>query len=511
MADVFISYKKEDRAWAAKLDAALRAAGYTAWWDTSLVAGDTWNETIRTELRTAKCVVVLWSKASWASRWVQAEAHAGFERDVLVAARLDAVTLEAPFNIVQTVDARTSDGMAAILAGVARKIGPGAGGEPAEPQPVAPTRIVTPAASVGGVKIPRMALEIGPGAGQPHPPGAAEGRAQDPGLGHAAQAKSLDDGARRGLPKWLVPAGVAGLALFALLAWWPWNRSAPEKEQATATVEAPAEPAADSATPAALALTPGQTFRDCADCPEMVAIPAGSFVMGSPSGEVGRQTDEGPQRTVSIKAFAAGKFEVTFDEWAACVAGGGCRSNANPEDEGWGRGRRPVINVSWNDAQEYVQWLSSKTGQNYRLLAEAEWEYATRGKTSGTANEPEFSWGPSITPEQAQYYWPISYNGGPDRTNSPKRTVTVGSFQANPFGLYDVHGNVSEWVQDCFVNTYSGSPVDGAAVAIGDCYSRVLRGGYFHSIPYDVRSASRNQWEPAHRITSNGFRLARTL
>jgi formylglycine-generating enzyme required for sulfatase activity len=239
-------------------------------------------------------------------------------------------------------------------------------------------------------------------------------------------------------------------------------------------------------------------------------------VMGKPKNEEawsGYDGREEPQRTVSIRAFAAGKFEVTFDEWAACVAGGGCRSNANPGDQGWGRGRRPVINVSWNDAQEYVQWLSSKTGQRYRLLTEAEWEYATRGKTSGTANEPAFWWGLGIRPEQAQYLWLASYNGSPTRSNNPDRTVAVGTFSANPFGLYDVHGNVWEWVQDCYVETYTGAPTDGSAVKPGtECTSsRVLRGGSWINFPQGLRSAYRDRVAPTDRGYDVGFRLARAL
>jgi formylglycine-generating enzyme required for sulfatase activity len=163
-----------------------------------------------------------------------------------------------------------------------------------------------------------------------------------------------------------------------------------ESRRLAAEEERKRKEAAEAAMP-----KPGETFRDCPDCPEMVVVPAGSFMMGSPASEANRQGDEGPQRTVKIgKPFAVGKFEVTFDEWDACVADGGCTQK--PGDEGWGRGRRPVIYVSWYDAQEYTGWLSRKTGKSYRLLTEAEWEYAARAGTS-----TPFSTGATITPDQA--------------------------------------------------------------------------------------------------------------
>jgi formylglycine-generating enzyme required for sulfatase activity len=192
------------------------------------------------------------------------------------------------------------------------------------------------------------------------------------------------------------------------------------------------------------ATKPGRVFRDCADCPEMVVVPAGSFTMGSPPGEEGRSETEGPQRKVTIaRPFAVGKFEVTFTEWDACVAAGGCKHN--PNDQGWGRGGRPVIDVSWNDiTREYLPWLSRKTGKTYRLLTEAEWEYAARAGTT-----TPFWWGSSISTSQANYHGPTTYGGGP-KGEYRQKTVPVDSFAANLWGLYNVHGNVWEWVEDCW-------------------------------------------------------------
>ena len=192
------------------------------------------------------------------------------------------------------------------------------------------------------------------------------------------------------------------------------------------------------------ALRAKDVFKECENCPEMVIIPAGSFTMGSPQSEKERQVFEGPQHQVTIgNAIAVGRFEVSFREWDVCAVEGGCGGHI-PEDEGWGRGRRPVVNVSWNDAQAYAAWLSSKTGKTYRLLTEAEWEYAARGGTP-----TPFWWGSSISASQANYDGNSTYGGG-RKGKYRGKTVPVGSFASNPFGLYDVHGNVAEWDrEDC--------------------------------------------------------------
>lgn len=255
----------------------------------------------------------------------------------------------------------------------------------------------------------------------------------------------------------------------------------------------------------AASLADSQEFDDCSGqgwCPRMVVIPAGEFTIGSPANEPGRHGDEGPQTSVSVARFAAGKYEVTFAEWDACAADGGCRSNPRPSDSGWGRGRRPVMNVSWNDAQEYVAWLSRRTGQAYRLLTEAEWEYAARAGT-----RTRFWWGRNTNPRQAQYNW--TYNGAPD-FSAPGQTAEVGAFAANAFGLHDVHGNISEWVSDCYRNTYAEAPRD--AVAPRSCYAHVLRGGSWNDIVPELRSAERNFPPYGERgFWMWGFRVARTL
>ena len=246
----------------------------------------------------------------------------------------------------------------------------------------------------------------------------------------------------------------------------------------------PREPAAASA---------GRTFRDCAVCPEMVVIPSGSFRMGSNDGA----DDEKPVHSVSVSGYALGLTEVTFAEWDACVADGGC-SGFRPNDENMGRGSRPVIKVSWYDAQSYVSWLNRKIGAPaYRLPSEAEWEYAARAGSSA-----KFSFGDSEK-SLGDHAWFSENSGG--------TTHPVGGKTANVFGLHDMHGNVYEWVQDCLNSSYSNAPTDGSAWLSGDCDKAVLRGGSWFDYPGYLRSASRFRYQRDVRSYLSGFRVARTL
>lgn len=244
----------------------------------------------------------------------------------------------------------------------------------------------------------------------------------------------------------------------------------------------------------------GQTFTDCrSGCPEMVVVPAGSFMMGSPPSEVGRSDDEGPVRRVTIpRVFAVGRFEVTYDEWDACIRDGGCEPAGGlvANDQGWGRGRRPVVEVNQGSAEAFLEWLSAKTGKAYRLLTEAEWEYSARAGT-----QTAYSTGDTITTDQANFN--SAWEGN---------TREVGSYRPNGFGLYDMHGNVDEWVADCWSeqsNDYQGRPTDGSAFTT--CYSPVLRGGGWNSYDAGVRSANRHPMVPGYSHDSSGFRVARML
>jgi formylglycine-generating enzyme required for sulfatase activity len=245
-------------------------------------------------------------------------------------------------------------------------------------------------------------------------------------------------------------------------------------------------------------LQPGQniSFRECSRCPEMVVVPKGEFIMGSPATEKERSNAEAPQHKVAFASnFAVAKFEATFDEWKVCVDARACE---NVSDHHWGRDNRPVINVSWDDAQQYVKWLSGRTGRPYRLLSEAEWEYAARAGTT-TA----YSWGDAVGEGNA------NCDGCGSKWDG-KQTAPVGSFEPNAFGLHDMHGNVYEWVQDCGTENYNGAPSDGSA-RTGPCRSRVLRGGSWSYDPRDLRSANRRSSSASDQSSSRGFRVARTL
>jgi formylglycine-generating enzyme required for sulfatase activity len=295
----------------------------------------------------------------------------------------------------------------------------------------------------------------------------------------------------------------------------------------------------------------GDTFKDCPDCPEMVVIPAGTFMMGSPENERGRSTVEGPQRTITIKQFAVGKFDITLAQWKRFVDATnypivtGCAFSgfkdtalkdwdANPNASWQHLGfpqddNHPVVCISWNDAQNYIKWLNKKTGKTYRLLTEAEWEYAARAGTS-----TPYPWDSVASHEYANYGADSGWIGIAIGRDKWKYTSPVGSFPPNAFGLYDMQGNVLQYVEDCFSPTLSELPSDGSAykadVVISNvtgrfsfmngkrtCESRIVRGGDWGDPPRMIRSAYRN-WAPGpgftienYRSGGVGFRVAREL
>jgi formylglycine-generating enzyme required for sulfatase activity len=259
-----------------------------------------------------------------------------------------------------------------------------------------------------------------------------------------------------------------------------------------------------------IALRPMDQFKECERCPEMVVVPAGQFVMGAAEDETGSTRDERPQHTVSFaQPFGVGRFPVTLAEWDACVAARGC--SYRPSDRGWGRGTQPVIDILWNDATEYVDWLSRTTGKTYRLLSESEREYVARAGTT-TA----YWWGDSFEPTQANsaasdrilFSTSISYSPQPIVKG---RTAPAQSFAPNPWGLYQVHGNVYDWVEDCWHANYDGAPADGSAWMIANCDAHVLRGGAFSRNMQTARSAARLWFGSANRIIYMSVRVARTL
>jgi formylglycine-generating enzyme required for sulfatase activity len=331
-----------------------------------------------------------------------------------------------------------------------------------------------------------------------------------------------------GLPKWLMPAGGAGLALAALLLWSPWNRNSSTVAEAppmvaVAPAGSPETPAAEPTAPVAPAsfvdarTTPASTrapvvrnpaslpdfalFRECEGCPELVVIPGGSFQMGSPAGEAGRFENEdsqsdagGSQVRVQVPRFAISRFETTWDEWAACVSAGVCRQQ---EDSGYGRGRRPAINVDWRtDTRAFIRFANSRAS-GYRLPSEAEWEYAARAGTS-----TRWSFGDAES-QLGAYAW---FSG-----NAGSKTQPVGGKAANPWGLFDMHGNVWEWVEDCYNQSLANTPANGAANTTEGCSYRVNRGGGWYGNAQDLRSADRIRYAPTSRDGGLGFRVARTL
>jgi formylglycine-generating enzyme required for sulfatase activity len=242
-------------------------------------------------------------------------------------------------------------------------------------------------------------------------------------------------------------------------------------------------------------------FRECAqDCPKMIVIPPGRFMMGSPASETDRLAREGPQHEVTIaRPFAVSRFEVTWDEWEVCVKYGDC---PHISDSTWGRRTRPVINVTWEQAKQYVAWFAGMTGQPYRLLTEAEWEYAARAGT-----DTAYPWGNEIGNGNA------NCSGCGSHWADEKKTAPVGSFPPNAFGLHDMIGNVWEWVEDCYQDSYNGAPADGLALTTRDCVNHVVRGGSWSvwQVPQSARSASRDNYAKDQQRSMVGFRVARTL
>ena len=266
----------------------------------------------------------------------------------------------------------------------------------------------------------------------------------------------------------------------------------------------------------------GKSFRDCDTCPEMVVVPAGTYLMGKDGGN----NRERPAHRVTIgSALAIGKYEATFDEWEVCIEERGCKAmimgpaplgkrevsfaeweacrtddlcQILPDDHNWGRGRRPVININFSDAEDFVRWLSRKTGHAYRLPTEAEWEYAARGGTSTV-----YSWGDEVGTDNANC-----------RTCAPTishQTFPVGSYKPNPFGLFEVHGNVWEWVQDCWHPSHKGAPANGSARLSGDCKYRTTRSGSWYYVSTNVRSTYRARFDPRAFSYGIGMRVLREL
>lgn len=267
----------------------------------------------------------------------------------------------------------------------------------------------------------------------------------------------------------------------------------------------------------------GTAFQDCASCPEMVVVPAGSFVMGSPESEPLRDKDEGQHQVTFADPFALSKYPVTWDQWEACVRDGMCDGRGvetslrtgldgkpikNYVDHG--RGNRPLVGASWYDAQAFVGWLNKKTGADaYRMVTEAEFEYAARAGTT-TA----YPWGATPDHDFANFGKAEGLGGeAAGRDAWLNDTSPVGSFPPNAFGLYDMHGNIYQWVEDCYEANPAALPTNGSAVKSGNCAVRVMRSTSFMSNPHTLRSANRAGQYPPNLRGRNylGFRVAKSL
>ncbi|WP_321383045.1 SUMF1/EgtB/PvdO family nonheme iron enzyme [Rhizobium sp.] len=287
--------------------------------------------------------------------------------------------------------------------------------------------------------------------------------------------------------------------------------------------------------PQRLALGPGTIIKDCPECPSMIVVPSGTFEMGSDPSEAGRSSDEGPRIEVSIKSVAVGRFEITFDEWDSCVRDSGC-NGYSPSDAGWGRGNRPAIFVSWADAVTYTQWLSTRTHQKYRLLSEAEWEYIARGAGTLPLSHNGLPAAEDIQTSQVYgFLGPPSDickfgNVADSASWYPKRitdcsdgwgnqTAPVGSFRPNALGIYDLIGNVSEWVLDCYHDSLIDESPRGAPYLRADCAAHVARGGAWglwrlHDSAYDENRIAARFGSPdsyLHGGNGDGFRVAREV
>src|SRR5262245_5246356 len=502
MSDIFISYKREEPQIARKLADALESEGWTVWWDPKLRAGERFDDVIEKALNEAKCVIVIWSERSVQSRYVRDEATYALEKDKLVPVAIENVSLPFRFRGGHTLSLLAWDGSKDSLA-FRRLV-----------DDISTILRSSPIATAEGEE--RRKVEEEDFRVQERQRSDDEAKRNANEEKERRREQKIPSFWRKYIP---VAAAVAVLLiLFSYVFWWPKPQEAPVKNSEVQNnpiegapivkPQPPKEsvPAAPGKKSEALkeiiteinpkitmgALVGPRVFRDRLksgdEGPEMVVIPAGSFKMGDVQG--GGTKDEVPVHTVKIqKPFAIGRYEVTFEEYDQFAT---AANRQLPGDQGWGRGRRPVINVSWQDAVEYGKWLSGQTGKRYRLLTEAEWEYAARG-----GKETAYWWGKDFVKGMA------NCNGCGSQWDS-KQTAPVGSFKPNPFGIYDTAGNVWEWVEDCAHLSYNGAPEDGSAwkqTGDGDCGPRVMRGGSWFSRSGVLRASGRNSFFAGERVS----------
>ena len=448
MSDIFICYSRTDNVIAKQLTERLEAEGWSVYLDVKIQVGQDWSKEIQKELNAARAIVALWSAKSVESDFVLHEADVGRNKRILYPIFIEKVDYPFGFGRIQT------------------EYMIGWKGEPDHPGLV---RLLDALRKNLGIKstppVSVNAFDVRQQVGRNKPLCGVSGETAE-------------------MPETVVGRPYSGL------------------QPILDSTESPIP------TPSTNLFIPGQTFRDQlkdgGEGPLMVVIPPGQFLMGSPSDEPERRDNEGPQHEVIIqKPFALGAYAVTFADYDLF-----CRKTQRelPNDRSWGRVNRPVIILSWHDAQAYCAWLSELTGYGYRLPSEAEWEYACRAGT-----QTPYSFGNNITPEQANYDGNYPYTGG-NKGQYRGKTVPVQYLPPNTWGLYEMHGNVWEWVQDAWHENYHGAPTDGNSWESADTsMACVLRGGSWNDLAGNCRSAYRVNYQPDKRYSNIGFRCVRVL
>ena len=479
MADIFISYASEDRDRIAVIVVALEKAGWTVFWDRKTPVG-MWSEKhIEQNLQQAACVLVVWSNVSIDKDWVKIEARNGLSRGCLVPARIDPIGPPFGFDHVQFADLvgwkgdTTNTEWQELITAVGRLT------PRKEPEP--------------------QRESTKPGPQGPLPPDLSHYWRLLLKAPSASELQQLTDEVQA-----LRKAHPTNLELIKL------QRRVTDfaEPQATRPSASPAARRSVLAVAAALvlvgfAIAAYLNFKQPSGAlPDLVPIAKGCFTMGSPEGEAGRSDNEGPQHQVCLEEFRMGRHEVTFDQYDTFARATG---HALPSDSSWGRGDRPVINVSWKDAQAYVQWLSNELESTCSLPNEAQWEYAARAGTIGRYALPAPTGSDNIAGRG------LANCEGCGSQWDNQQTAPVGSFTPNAWDLYDMHGNVWEWAQDCWHGDYRNAPSDGSARETdngGYCSRRVRRGGSWFFAPEFARSAHRNKYDPGNRYANLGFRVS---
>ncbi len=474
MSDIFISFDSDDLERIKPLATALETKGWSVFYDRTIPPGKTWREVIDKEINECRCMVVGWSKNAIKSHWVLEEADDGLTRNILVPFLLDDVDPPRGFRAIQAGDLvdwqgdQQSLGFLALSKSITGLIGAGKAQKPVVVENKAPGKLQNQQS---------QASEKSDNKKQPK-----KNNGQDTSVTQNLPTNKTQ------YDKKVVFLMIAIIAVFGVFFMTGSMETIRKPDTLKNSLNEASDNTVESIKIEETKLT-GKTQTHVKK-PEMVIIPAGTFQMGSNNGA----QDEQPVHTVTINRFAMSRHEVTFEEYDNYAK----QASVDKPKSSWGRGKQPVIRVSWDDAVGYAEWISKQTGKQYRLPTEAEWEYAARAGTN-----TDYYWEEGNIKEYAWF-----------NENSNDKTHTVGGKLPNSFGLYDMSGNVWEWVQDCWHKNYKKAPDDGSAWEQGDggnCPLRVLRGGSWFLKPYFLRSAYRNRDDPDGRNGRIGFRLAQDL